>query len=239
MSLGGTDMKALSIVLMLVWTGSAYATSTAAVSSCGTASLDTYESSYNFPSSSGCAIGILDYSNFTYRALSNAPAASDIILTPSTSNQGFSFTQAGGTPFVASAGEVVQFEIDYNILIDPAPVIHGSSIRVDPPTGNVTVTEDFCNDSIYYYPGTCYGGPLDTLSVGTPVTGYPYSASINFSNPAMNFETVGILFTLDGPASFDGVITGTQLTITPEPASVLLVGVFLLGGYTLKRKLRA
>lgn len=225
---------------MIVFGGCAFATSSSAVSACGTASLAGYESSYPFPATAGCSIGILDYSNFSYQAISNAPATNDIILTPSTSNQGFSFTQAGGTPFVANAGEVVQFEIDYNILIDPAPVIHGSSLVLDPPTGNVSVTQYFCNDSQYFYPGTCFGGPTDTLHVGTPVTGYPYSAVINFSNPANNFEEVGILFTLDGtngPASFDGLSTGTEVSLTPEPATVLLVGAFLFGGFALKRKL--
>ncbi len=235
-------MKVLLPLLMVIGSVCAFATTATTVSPCGTASLDTYESSYNFPASSGCAIGVLDYSNFTYHALSNAPATSDIILTPSASDQGFGFTHAGGSPFTANAGQIVQFEIDFNILIDPAPVIHGSTVRIDPPTGDVTVTENFCNDSIYFFPGTCFGGPVDKLSVGTPVTGYPYSASITFENPAMSFETVGILFTLDGTngaSSFDGVDTGTQLTLSPEPASILLVGIFLLGGLAVKKKLHS
>ncbi len=210
---------------------------------CTSGSLATYESSFTFPTSSGCSIGILDYSSFSYHAVSNAPSAASIILTPGST--GFGFTQLGGVPFTASLGQVVQFEIDYNIAIDPAPILAGADDSLDPPSGNVAVTEYFCNDRVYVYSGTCYppNGPPESLTVGT-VAPNQLSASIIFTTPATSFEEVGILFTLNGtngPSSFDGLDaeeTVVSLT-TPEPATTLLVGFLLAAGsYKLKRRKR-
>ena len=123
--------KALFPALLLASSASLFATTSTSLSPCAAGTLAAYENSYPLAPSSGCSIGILDYSNFSYHALSNAPATSDIILTPS--GQGFNFTQATGTPFIATAGETVQFEIDYYILIDPAPVVAGPATSLIRP----------------------------------------------------------------------------------------------------------
>ena len=61
------------------------------------------------------------------------------------------------------------------------------------------------------------------------------TGSITFNPPAMQFQTVGIVFTLDGTnglASFDEPVPVTQVT-TPEPAYTLLFGLLLIvGGYS-------
>jgi hypothetical protein len=209
---------------------------------CSAGTLSSYESTYSAPL--GCSIGILDYSGFTYHPVSNAPLASAITLTPETG--GFSFTQTNGLPFTASAGEIVQFEIDYNIIIDPAPILAGADNSIDPPTGNVTVTEFFCNDSQYVYSGSCLTGflanPVQTLSVGTipPLT---LSAAITFSTPATAFQGVGVLFTLNGtngPSTFDGASADSVVIgDVPEPAACFLAGLGLLAGsYTLRKRKR-
>jgi hypothetical protein len=220
-------LKLLLPVLMLASSTILFGNPSAGLGSCPAATLSTYAS--DFPK--GCAIGILDYSNFTYHSVSNAPLAGDIFLTPS--SQGFGFTQTNGKPFTAALGQIVQFEVDYTIFIDPAPVIGGADDSLDPPTGNVTASEFFCNDLRYVYSGSCQNGSPYKLSVGTPSTGLPYSASISFGNSAKQFQTVGILFTLDGTdgvSSFDGLDTDTQLVITPEPVSAMLTGLFLVAG---------
>jgi hypothetical protein len=214
---------------------SIFATST--LPSCSTASLQSYVgTTANPPATGGCAIGILDYFNVSYLPGSNAPAASAINVAPSGS--GFSFG-----PVTAAPGQTVQFEIDYDIFIDPAPIITGSDLGLDPPTGSVTVTEYFCNDVSYIGSGLCLGSqPAQSLTVGTPVTGFPESASITFAKPATTSQEVGIVFTLiggTGGASFDGLDTASIISGVPEPASVagLLVGLLTLaGGYKLKRQ---
>ena len=204
---------------------------------CGSATLDSYIANSTFPGG-GCAIGILDYYTFSYHAVSNAPADTDILVTPS--GQGFSFTRADGQPFIAAAGQIVKFEIDYNILIDPAPVLGGGDLSLDPPSGNVVVTEYYCNDSIYVYTGTCFGSTVNTLSVGT-LPPFSLTASITFPDPAQRFQATGILFTLDGtngPSQFDGLeSTLTVLDAVPEPRTTLLMSLLLLaGGYKLRKQ---
>ena len=132
---------------------------------------------------------------------------------------GFSFG-----PVSAAAGTTVQFEVDYDLVIDPAPVITGDKLRLDPPTGNVVVTEYFCNDLDYVYTGSCnFSIQPESLTVGTPGTGLPSSASISFNPAADRSQQVGILFTLTGGtsgASFDGLDSSSTLVypgVSPVP----------------------
>lgn len=204
--------------------------------SCSTASLANYiGTTSNPPATGGCAIGILDYYNMSYVPGSNAPAASAIGVTPSGS--GFSFG-----PVTAAPGQTVQFEIDYDIFIDPVPEITGDNMGLD-VTGSVQVTEYFCNDVSYVGNGLCLGStPAVSLSVGTPDTGLPLTNSIVFAHPATVSQYVGIVFTLKGGtggASFDGLNSASIVTGVPEPASAagFLVGILALaGGYRLKRQ---
>jgi hypothetical protein len=201
--------------------------------SCATNTLANYITlTANPPSTGGCAIGDLDYYDFSYHQVSSAPAASAIQVTPLAT--GFSFG-----PVSAAPGVTVQFEIDYDLFIDPAPVITGDKLGIDPPTGNVVVTEYFCNDIDYVYTGSCaFSMQPESLTVGTPGTGYPSSASITFNPPANRTQEVGILFTLIGGAngaSFDGldssstlVYPGVSSVPEPPPAASLLLALALL-----------
>jgi hypothetical protein len=228
--LGRVDILALKLLISLSIAGSistAFAGST--LPNCVIGNLATYENlTANPPSTGGCALGVLDYYNFNYLPGSNAPAASAIGVAPE--GTGFSFG-----PVTAAPGQTVQFEIDYDLFIDPAPIITGDKLGLDPPTGNVVVTEYFCNDVSYVGGGLCLGSrPAPSLTVGTPGTGFPSSASIVFNPPAMVSEEVGIVFTLTGGttgASFDGLdSTSVVLYAAPEPpaAASLSLGIGLL-----------
>jgi hypothetical protein len=205
---------------------------------CGSGTVASYiTSTAQPPPTGGCAINPLDYFNFSYIPGSNAPSASGINVTTSSSGTGFSFG-----PVTAAAGQTVQFEIDYQIVIDPAPIITGDNLGLDPPTGLVTVTEFFCNDVSYIGNGLCLGGvAAPSLTVGTPGTGFMSSNTITFGSPARVSQNVGIVFTLDGGtagASFDGLDT-VSLVATPEPAAAggLLLGLLTLAsGYRLKKQ---
>jgi hypothetical protein len=234
--MGRTRSFALKLLISLCAAGAFPSLFAASLPPCGAGTVATYQSlTMNPPSTGGCAIGILDYYNFTYLPGTNAPAASAIDVTPSGS--GFSFG-----PVTAAPGQTVSFEIDYGIIIDPAPVIGGDDLKLDPPTGDVTVTEYFCNDISYVGSGDCYPStPAPSLTVGTPGTGYPSEASITFAHPATTSEYVGIVFTLTGGAtgaSFDGLDT-VSIISSPEPASAagLLVGLLALAaGYKLRKQ---
>jgi MYXO-CTERM domain-containing protein len=188
------------------------------------------------PPSLGCAIGILDYSNFSYVNISNGPGASNINVTPS--SDGFGFTQVGGAPFTAS-GDVIQFEILYQIFIDPAPVIPGAKLSID-PSGNVDVTEYFCNDSnLSTSPSFSCFPPVAPPPYSISVTPTSPTATITFAIPAQIYETVAIVFTLDGTnglATLDGADTDTF--VSPEPASLWLLGLAVLAGAAGLRKYR-
>jgi hypothetical protein len=207
-----------------------------ALPSCGVGTVASYVTSTSFPGG-GCDIGILDYYDFSYHQVSNAPAATAIKVTPEPG--GFSFGPVSAAPFTT-----VEFEIDYDIVIDPVPRIPGASMNLDPPTGLVTVTEYFCNDVEYIYSGECLGSQPPTLTVGTPGTGFRSFAQINFANPATVSEQVGILFTLKGGAtgaSFDGLDAISLLSSVPEPdpAPALFLGLSILSvGYLGTSRLR-
>jgi hypothetical protein len=238
---GQKQSFALKLLISVVAVGS-FSTAFAGSSlpSCGVASLASYiTTTANPPASGGCAIGILDYFDFSYHPVSNAPLASAINVSPSVNGSGFSFG-----PVTAAAGQTVQFEIDYDLFIDPAPIITGDNLGLDPPTGNVVVTEYFCNDISYIGGGLCaLSQPAPSLTVGTPGTGFPYpSATITFAHPATTSQNVGIVFTLTGGAtgaSFDGLDTVSLISGVPEPASAggLLGGLLVLaGGYKLRKQ---
>ncbi len=199
---------------------------------CGPASLASYIATTATPSG-GCSIGILDYYNVAYLPGTNAPAASAINV--ATEGQGFTFG-----PVSAAPGQTVSFEIDYQIYIDPVPVITGDNLGLD-VTGNITVTEYFCNDSRYLGDGLCLGHNADVLQVGNG-NGLPNTKSIIFSDPAHVSEEVGIVFTLIGGtdgASFDGLNSASIVTGAPEPASIAftLFGIATLaGGYKLGKR---
>jgi len=221
---------------------------TPGVPNCASGTLASYVSSSTFPTG-GCSIGILDYYTFSYHPLSNAPLASDITVGLSKTGTGFSFSRTDGTAFTASAGTIVKFEIDYNILIDPAPIITGGDLGLDPPSGNVTITEYFCNDLQYVFSGFCFAtiptaSTPQTLQVGTQATGLPLKKSIVFNPPAFNFQDVGIVFTLDGTngtSTFDSLDNNTVVVAVPEPASaaVFVFGLLALGGGYKLRKQRS
>jgi hypothetical protein len=232
---------ALKLIFSLLAAGSSsaiFATST--LPSCTTASLASYISTTAFPpTTGGCAIGILDYYNFSY-IMGTGPASSALEVTPNSSglDGGFNFSLANGNPITAAPGQTVTFEIDYQIVIDPAPIVTGGDLKLDPPSGDVTITEYFCNDISYVPTGFCLGGSTpDTLQV---TTANP-TASITFPDPATKSQQVGIVFTLVGGAngaSFDGLDANSIVTVAPEPASAgFLAGLLVLvGGYKLRKR---
>lgn len=231
LSLGRINFLALKLLLSLAVAGSlSTAQAGSVLPTCSTDNLADYINlTANPPTTGGCAIGILDYYDFSYHPVSEvAPAASSIQVTPLAT--GFSFG-----PVTAAPGQTVEFEIDYDLVIDPAPIITGDKLGIDPPTGNVQVTEYFCNDLTYVYTASCeFGIQPESLTVGTPGTGFPSDASIVFTRPASRSQQVGILFTLTGGAtgaSFDGLDSSSVVVYgTPEPpaAVTLLLGLAFL-----------
>jgi hypothetical protein len=223
--------------LALLFSGAAFANST--FPACASDNLANYiaDTVNTATVNDGCAVGVLDYINFAYIPGTNAPSASAIEVNPITG--GFSFGPAS-----AGINQTVTFEIDYSMVIDPAPIVTGDNLHIDPPSGDVFVTEYFCNDTSYIGSGLCSAHvPAQSATVGTPASGFPDTVPVTFNPPVTTSQEVGIVFTLIGSstagASFDGLDSGSIVSITPEPASAaaFLVGFLALaGGYKLKKQ---
>jgi len=230
--LGRIDFLVLKLLLSLLIAGSiSNVFGTTVMPSCGPNTLASYVANTADPN--GCLIGILDYYDFSYHPVTNAPAASNIAVTPLAS--GFSFG-----PVTAAPNTTVQFEIDYDLIIDPIPII-GDSLHLD-VSGDVSVTEYFCNDIDYDYSGSCAQSIAPQTLTITSTNGLPANGSIIFNPPANRSQQVGIVFTLIGGAngaSFEGLDSTSILAATPEPASApgLLLGLLTLaGGYKLRKQ---
>jgi hypothetical protein len=184
-----------------------------------------------------CANGILDFSGFSFSSFGNTAVGSNQIdLTP----LGPPLGQTGPTGFSISGlsvgiGQTVEYVIDWYFAIDSGPIASGGDLGMDPPFGDVVVTQDYCVDS--YFSGSitepsCSNGkifpPLQSLTVTTSVP----TASLIFDPPAFEFGDVRTIIDLNGGttgAGFDS-LTGDARIITPEPGMVPLavIGMSIL-----------
>jgi hypothetical protein len=215
--------------------------------SCTSDTIQDYASNFG-NASTDCSVGILLYNNFSF---SGVPSGATLALTPN-NDLGFDFTlfQTGTTtPYQATTNTT--FSIIYEFTIDPAPILGGSSLRID-PTGDDTISQIFCLDS---NPQAGFTGclqnantvPTQTITVNS-TNGQNASASITFDPAATSFAWVETIFTLDPangqPGSFEGVDSLPDVTqgglqiVLPEPVSLSLMGFGLLalGGAKLIRR---
>jgi hypothetical protein len=191
-----------------------------------------------------CTIGILVFSAFDFTSAGTDPSldtAADITLTPTAG--GFTFTQTSlnGTPLQiqAGAGETAIYNIGWHYFIDPGPHAGSADLGMDPPFGDATVTQFFCNDSSlsqdgpnatpFCSPNTFVAGPPELVVSPTPQSLFvhnpsPLIAHLDFNPPATLFADVLTHIVLNGPAGFDSV-TGTVTIINdtvPEPSTSFL-----------------
>lgn len=194
-----------------------------------------------------CSIGILLYNNFSDTGI---PSGATLSLSPN-ADLGFNFTLTAADGSVYHATTDTTFSIIYEFTIDPAPILSGSSLRID-PTGDDTITQVFCLDSNPTNGFTsCLANGLpvstQTLSV-TSTGGSNASNSITFNPPATSYGWIQTIFTLDPDgstyASFEGVSSTPDVTegglqiVIPEPVSLSLMGLGLiaLAGVKLRRR---
>jgi hypothetical protein len=209
---------------------------------CASGSLASYEAGGSNDSS--CAIGgsgggveIID--GFLYSG--PAGADSQIQLTPDLVGLGGGFTYSGVPSAVE--GQTLIFDISYFDIIDSGPIGSGASLGMDPPFGDVSITESICVDS-FFSNNSAFGGTSCTNGDA------PQSLTVDDSNPPTSWTSSIVLNPVatfgsdieiqivetggDDPdgAGFDST-TSTQeiLTIAPEPVSFLLClgGLIVIG----------
>ena len=197
---------------------------------CPTATLGTYVA--DFSTSPGCSLGNLDVYNF-FGAASNgsspdSSALNNVLVTPDPTNYTFTFSNFGSL-FSSDPSMTI------NYTIDPAPVVLGQRIGLDPPTGDVTVTQYYCGAGTFQNliltsggNGNCSGTFLGTNSVTPSIP----LASITFGTAYSLVDTQALISIGSGGGSFDALSTTAVL---PEPATAGLAGVALLGLF-LKRR---
>jgi hypothetical protein len=152
---------------------------------------------------------------------------------------GFNFSGFTGAPVLA--GQTAQYEIDYSYFIDAGPVSSGADIGMDPPFGNVSITESICADSIFV--STDSGPECEIPSDPFP----PQTLSIDVANPSahLDFDPIVTSFAnientifLNGGSSGSGgsgfdslTATSTVVDPTPEPLTLLtaLGGLLVIG----------
>ena len=178
----------------------------------------------------GCTVGDFTFFRFsapTPDSSGNPPVASNsqIMVTPeiNSTGVGFSFTaSSNGTNLFAipnpTQNESVTYHINYTL--DPLPVDTGQDLSMDPPFGNVSVTQRYCLFDVFA--DGCESGLALQQTV---TTGSPHSF-VAFPTPAsfVDIQTdITLSATPGNPAGFDG-LDAVASEATPEPASVLLAG---------------
>lgn len=212
---------------------------------CGPASLLDYENSGSCELGRGNG-GILVFSNFTFSATSSGSPtlldASQITVTPDPEGLGGGFIFGGFTAAAVGARQTADYDIEYSYFIDAGPVSSGADIGMDPPFGNVSITESICADSIF-------APDSPTLACEIPSDPFdPQTFSINDTNPpaswtnhldlkpiVMSFANIDDAISLTGGATgagFDSLTaTSTVVDPAPEPLTLLttLGGLLVIG----------
>jgi len=222
---------------------------------CPDATLEFYERNFASPvvarSGGPCSSGILNYSQFTFEAFGDGAVGADQIsltpIDPGTAELGSTGFNISGLS--AEAGQSLTYVIDWFFEIDAGPYAGGASLGMDPPFGDVSITQSYCVDSSMseytpngfgcFIPGAEFGGPpLQSLTVTVPNP----DASIVFDPVAHNFANVRTVIQLSGGttgAGYDMVSGATTIfpsSAAPEPASVVIIPGALLMLYLLRRK---
>lgn len=219
-------------VLFLMVAGSVQQANAAPV--CQTASLADY---MRLNSTGGCTYNDLTFFRF---AFSPAPVATggaslataaDIQIAPLSSELGTGFSFASSF-FAISNSEVPQ-SVTYNIAysVDPPPIIVGEDLFLDPPYGDVRVTERLCLNDVLA--NSCaFGVPLEQgVTPISPVSSVQFPYAVPFVDV---LTTITLNSTPGNPAGFDALQSGTLTNVAPEPGSFLLGAAGIVCGGVLQ-----
>lgn len=206
---------------------------------CPTASLGEYVG--GFGGVNGCVLGNLTLYNF-YSAqdvggMLDTSALNNIMVTADPASETLSFTG-----FAPNTTSVTQwFTIDFTI--DPAPVIGGQTLSID-PTG-VTVSQYYCGNGLFnsglyvqYNAGdtsnqpNCGGvfeGSL-TVNAGDP------PKTITFAFGPLSELDIQTVLRIDPGGQLNGINSQVIETV-PEPATLGMSGCVLLAAFLIRRGL--
>lgn len=224
-------MKKVALLCGLILSLCTFSFSSPIPAACVSGALSSYESL----GVTGCTVGNLVFSNFTFGSSAAGagailPVDTGISVTPvsSTNNAGFIFDAA----LSPTSGQSLDVTIDYVVRVLTGSSITDSALSVE-AHGNASadMTE-------------CLGGLLPACTGGKSVGLMASSSDLAVSNTFGAVSTVGA--GLDINATNGGAISGEQVQFStdgssggstaPEPASLMLFGTGVLGVAFLLRK---
>jgi hypothetical protein len=256
----------LSLVFCGLMASSLHASGLSSTACPSATTLQSYEDQFG-SFSTPCANGILNYSNFYFQQYSSNGTpltASQIDLSPTpgvtngqTGVTGFDITGLDGSISV-QPGEEETYVIDWLFVIDAGPVAGGASLGMDPPSGDITITQYYCLDS-NFEGGPAYDGSAPTCSTSiegttpdvqklTVSTPDDLTDTVTFNPEAQDYADVMTVIQLDGTgpndcpdgegACFDKTTGNSQIDPAPEPGTlVLITGALLVFAFLRKRAL--
>lgn len=202
---------------------------------CQSASLADY---IGLNSTGGCTFNDLTFFRFAFApapvSTGGAALASsrDIFLEPilTGSGAGFSITSSFFQLNNPTVAQSVVYGIGYSV--DPPPIIVGEELFLDPPFGDVTISQNVCLNDVLA--NNCAFGVALAQSV-TPLS--PLSTlQFPFPVPFVDLQlTIALRSTPGNPAGFDAIQTGT-LTNVPEPRSFALLALGIGSALCCKRR---
>lgn len=233
---------------------------------CTTDTLADYQSNFGVGSDT-CSNGILNFNFFNFQVYDPSGGTplgpSQIDLTPvgtpdQTGVTGFGITGRNNSPITAAPGQDVTYVIDWDFVIDSGPIAGGAHIGMDPPSGDITITQYYCLDS-NFADGQTYDGSaptcseslegtipdvqtltLSTLNPDDVCDEVDYCASITFDTPAQEYANVMTVIQIEGGtdgATFDSIDGDSQIDpATPEPGTLLLIPPALLFLFFIRRR---
>jgi hypothetical protein len=198
----------------------AAAVTASATPTCVTGSLASYVS---LDQAGGCQVGDQTFFRFSFGTATgnvSLASASDILVTPFASGGqvGLSFSSSYFQLNNPEGQENANYLIGYSV--DPPPIIIGQRNRLDPPQGNVQVTQNVCTNDVFA--NSCeFGVPYSSTVTPTNPESFVYFGS---PVPFIDVETqIQLEATAGHPAGFDALESGTLLEGVPEPGTMFLM----------------
>lgn len=185
-----------------------------------------------------CSVGILNFTDFTFGTNLDGTNVGVVPVVNGSGGAGFELEALNSSVFTVGAGSSTTYNIDWLFQIDPGPGGASASLDMDPPFGNVTLSQNYCVDGTFG--DRCSSGDTQSLTLMYPGCdpGFPAmltgacSTSSPFNPPIMNFAGVQTVINLNGVGTQAGsgfdALTGTVTVTTPEPGTLLLVAGGLL-----------